>query len=125
VQIYPSDHPSVFIPTVESLNKLLKAAYFEIVSQSSYSSKLSRSRLIQRRGRIGAMKDGVTPVPSSSSKETSPPHCGAGKPYRLLQRTNRAFTICRPFEGVNQMHRYKPPFGLAAYGSRFCTTATA
>ncbi len=32
---------------------------------------------------------------------------------------DRAFTVCRPFAGVNDCHSFPPPFGLKAYDDRF------
>jgi len=37
---------------------------------------------------------------------------------------NRAFTVCTPFEGVNAMHTYEPPFELGEYDDRFRTSAS-
>jgi hypothetical protein len=31
----------------------------------------------------------------------------------------RVFTVCAPLHGVNELHGYKPPFGLEAYDDRF------
>jgi tRNA (mo5U34)-methyltransferase len=99
VQIDPSDHSlPIFVPTVESLNKLLKAAYLEPVSQSF----IFRVRPWRWHDRLRVSIDAV-----------------AGKQSRLPLRLNRAITVCRPFQGVNEMHHYKPPFGLAAYDDRF------
>jgi hypothetical protein len=38
---------------------------------------------------------------------------------------DRALTVCSAFEGENDMHRYKPPFGLDAYDDRFRKTKTS
>jgi len=32
---------------------------------------------------------------------------------------NRVFVVCEPFEGINPLHCYHPPFGLASYDPRF------
>jgi hypothetical protein len=29
------------------------------------------------------------------------------------------FTVCTPFEGVNELYAIEPPFGLKAYDDRF------
>jgi hypothetical protein len=36
---------------------------------------------------------------------------------------DRAFTVCISFEGVNNLHPYEPPFGLAQYDDRFRSQA--
>ena len=39
-------------------------------------------------------------------------------PDAALQ-SDRAFLVCRPFAGVNDMYRYRPHFGLHAYDTRW------
>jgi hypothetical protein len=34
------------------------------------------------------------------------------------------FTVCTPFEGVNAIHTYEPPFKLGDYDDRFRTSAS-
>jgi tRNA (mo5U34)-methyltransferase len=43
------------------------------------------------------------------------------QPDRNELQTDRAYMVCVPFEGVNDMYVYKPPFGLQAYDERFRT----
>jgi tRNA (mo5U34)-methyltransferase len=45
---------------------------------------------------------------------------------RLLDRAfvDRAFTVCTAFEGVNELHAYKPPFGLCVYDDRYSRKAS-
>ena len=80
-----------FLPTRYAFERFVQAAYLNITSQ--------------------ALLDAV-PAP------TRP------KWYRWRRRKeeilgSRAFTACRPFEGVNDCHTYAPPFGLKAYDERF------
>ena len=42
-------------------------------------------------------------------------------PDRDELQTDTAYMVCVPFEGVNEMHPYKPPFGLHVYDERFRT----
>ncbi|MEO5720213.1 MAG: DUF1698 domain-containing protein [Chthoniobacterales bacterium] len=86
---YRSDLPA-FLPSVPAFGNFVRAAYFEVVSQARLESEPPpRKRRWYRRAR----------------------------PSRMLW--NRAFTVCRPFEGVNECHPYAPPFGLKAYDERF------
>ena len=43
------------------------------------------------------------------------------KYYQSFDTTfvDEAFIVCRPFEGINEVHPYEPPFGLKKYDSRF------
>lgn len=41
------------------------------------------------------------------------------RPAKPVSPLDRAFTVCRPFEGTNELHYYRPPFGLSAYDDRF------
>ena len=43
--------------------------------------------------------------------------------YRGRRASCRLFTVCVPFEGVNELHPYRPPFGLDLYDSRFASRA--
>lgn len=78
-----------FLPSAPVFEKLLRAAYLPIASQAMLH-------------------------PDQEPKKP--------KWYRKQKRKflwNRAFTVCRPFEGVNECHAYAPPFGLKAYDDRF------
>jgi tRNA (mo5U34)-methyltransferase len=95
--IDPSDHSlPIFVPTTESLNKLLKAAYLGPESQS-FLEPVRRKIHLHWRDRLR----------------------GHYREIGRLPPINRAVTVCRPFQGNNDMHRYKPPFGLASYDDRF------
>jgi tRNA (mo5U34)-methyltransferase len=78
----------VFVPSAETLNSLVEAAYFRVQSQTCLHK------------------------PSPWYKRLG---------HRLLGRLplDRAFTVCRAWEGHNRLHPYKPPFGLAAYDQRY------
>ena len=40
-------------------------------------------------------------------------------PHRGNWRVGRLLLCCRPFQGSNPAHFYRPPFGLHAYDDRF------
>lgn len=91
----------VFVPTLDCLVSLLKAAYFEPVSQLFFN-----------------------PITPWTPKQRLKVYAEAitGKHGRLPHRMTRAVTICRPVELANVLHAYKPPFGLADYDPRFGET---
>lgn len=91
---------SVFIPTIEVLSSLLRAAYFEPVAQSF---------AIPIRPPTWREKLTICAQTVSSRRDRNPP------------RMNRALTVCRPFEGKNPLHTREPPFGLGQYDPRFRT----
>jgi hypothetical protein len=39
--------------------------------------------------------------------------------------SKRLFVACHPLEGANEIHCYKPPFGLHVYDHRFRNAAVA
>lgn len=90
-------HP-LFIPTPDGLTQMLMAAYLEAIRQEW----METPRKPSMRRRLAYLLETV----SSTSGET---------PAKL----NRMITVCRPFEGDNPTHLYKPPFGLGRYDSRF------
>ncbi|MEK6273880.1 MAG: DUF1698 domain-containing protein [Actinomycetota bacterium] len=86
--------PSLFIPSADVLNNLLRAAYLEVGSQRFLQTgprAWAKTVLNRMPGRLGLSK-------------------------RLV---DRALTVCVPFTGVNEVHDYEPPFGLAAYDDRY------
>jgi len=102
VQIDLSDHSlGIFVPTRQSLNQLLEAAYLRVISQS-----------LMRSPRLGGWVDQVR----------YHVRAGLGKRGHLPPRMNRAITVCKPFEGTNALYMYRPPFGLSVYDDRFRET---
>ena len=86
--------PGLVIPSKAALNNLLRAAYFEVRSQQFLKTgprAWAKTALERLPGRLGFSK-------------------------RLV---DRALTVCVPFSGVNELHDYEPPFGLAAYDDRY------
>lgn len=76
---------STFLPAEQLWNKMLRAAYFDIVSEHYFSIDFLKAR-----------------------KEL------IKEPY-----ADRKLIVCRPFEGENKLHYYKPPFGLDKYDKRW------
>lgn len=88
----------LYVPTARTLEKTLVATYFTQQSQTFLnSSPVAWGKSIWRR----------LMHPSS------------------LPSVDRAVTVCTPFEGVNALHDYRPPFGLHQYDERFRTPTKA
>jgi len=86
--------PGLVIPSKAALNNLLRAAYLEVRSQEFLKTgprAWAKTALERLPGRLGFSR-------------------------RLV---DRALTVCVPFTGVNELHDYEPPFGLAAYDDRY------
>lgn len=82
----------LYVPTMRTLEKSLGAAYLTAVSQAYLNSApRAWAKSVWRRF-------------------TRP---------RALPSVDRAVTVCRPFQGVNKLHDYRPPFGLHQYDDRF------
>jgi tRNA (mo5U34)-methyltransferase len=45
--------------------------------------------------------------------------------FRRGYDINRTLIVLRPFRGVNEIHKYKPPFGLHQYDDRFAQSSLA
>ena len=83
---------ATFLPSRQTLENLLKAAYLDIRYQQFQDTMAKRGikaalgRALQRFGR---------------------------------PTVDRAVTVCAPFTGINPLHRYEPPFGLARFDDRY------
>jgi hypothetical protein len=110
-----ADHTCEWLPTMEALEQLLHATYFSIISISSNlpdirppqtsikHSKHWRLRMVMEM--LKKSRPDTLALPTSSSPST-------------LHR-RQVFLKCAPFEGTNELHLYRPPFGLHRYDSRF------
>ena len=85
---------SAFVPSAPALENFLKAAYLQVRSQEWL-----------RPGPFRRVKGLVQHL----------------KRFNTISTTfiDRAFTVCTPFEGVNDLHTYEPPFNLGVYDERF------
>jgi tRNA (mo5U34)-methyltransferase len=84
---------SAFIPSRGTLNGMLRAAYLHVRQQTWPGQTPQGLRRI-----LHFLRTGQFPRPMT---------------------TERAVTVCMPFEGENPVHYYRPPFGLHAYDPRF------
>jgi tRNA (mo5U34)-methyltransferase len=84
----------LFVPTRDALSQMLRAAYFDIKSESTLQS--------WGRRQLMAILDAVKCI----------------APF-VPVTTDRFFTVCRAVKSKNQFHHYPPPFGLRAYDTRF------
>jgi tRNA (mo5U34)-methyltransferase len=95
----PSDPAlSVFVPHPNVLSQMLRAAYFEVVHQTS----MVKAPLFNWLEYAYFARRVVRP-----------------KYRRLPVNWNRTITICRPITGHNALHTYPPPFGLTQYDPRW------
>jgi tRNA (mo5U34)-methyltransferase len=83
---------SNFTPTVQVLAQMLEANYFRVVSQTPMTSRKWRRRL---RGIARIVRPSL--------------------PFHMT----RLVTVCQPFEGINTLYKYRPPFGLHRFDERF------
>jgi len=92
------DWPWTFLPSPSAFDSLVSAAYMRTQSRHF----LSPTWVGQLKGRLKGLRRkllGKAPIPIA----------------------DRSLTVCKAFEGTNDMHRYRPPFGLDAYDDRFNT----
>ena len=111
-----ADRTCEWLPTLGALEQLLRATYFSIISPDVPDIRppqppIKRSKHwwlrtvmeMLKKSRLGilALAHELEPMLPST-----------------LQR--RLFLKCAPFVGTNELHYYRPPFGLHKYDSRFC-----
>jgi tRNA (mo5U34)-methyltransferase len=91
---------SAFIPSAPALQNLLMLAYLRVQSQ-----------VWLRPGPFRIVKGLAQHL----------------RRFKTISTTfiDRAFTVCTPFEGVNAIHTYEPPFKLGDYDDRFRRSASA
>jgi tRNA (mo5U34)-methyltransferase len=132
---YP-DHRCEFLPTFEALEQVLQATYFTVSAHAHWSLYGDPRR--QRpaapaggpQGRLGwrwrlrmckqALKGSRSGVRELARRIDPPP--APGPPTAQLLN-GRVFLACAPFEGVRDLHLYRPPFGLHRYDQRFAASA--
>lgn len=85
---------SAFVPSAPALENLLSLAYLRVQSQAWL-----------RPGPFRRVKGLVQHLRRFKTISTA--------------FIDRAFTVCAPFEGVNALHTYEPPFDLGNYDDRF------
>ncbi len=100
------NYTSRFTPTREALHHLLRAAYFSVADATPLAAE-SLGRLGWR-WRVRMALQALRGSRRGMSALLPP-----------LYAARRVFLTCVPFEGVNDVHRNSPPFGLHVYDSRF------
>ena len=112
---------STFIPSIDTLDMMIKAAYMNVVSHAYFTPPS---------GTVSPPPSTVSPLrrwwkQSGVRKvwKSLPVH--RARPQQREQRAadvvhvDRTLLVCKPFVGTNETHRYKPSFGLTAYDPRF------
>jgi tRNA (mo5U34)-methyltransferase len=92
----------MFVPSAGAFQRMLGAAYLKVQWQAWLNPPPAPPWGV-RRG-----------VHWLRTRQWPPP-----RRHVLNNWVDRAFTACLPFEGVNELHYYKPPFGLDRYDDRF------
>jgi len=93
------DFPWTFLPSTSAFDSLVRAAYLRTESRDflcSTALALAKSRMKGWRNWLRGKKS--------------------------IPIVDRSLTVCSAFEGTNDMHRYRPPFGLDVYDDRFRTS---
>jgi tRNA (mo5U34)-methyltransferase len=90
---------SAFVPSFPAFETLLRVSYLRV-----------QSHVWLRQGGF-PRKDGTA----------------IGQLRYLLNKPSidRAFTVCTPFRGTNELHAYEPPFGLSVYDDRYRQAASS
>ena len=101
------DPVSLFLPSAPAFDGFLKAAYLNVCSRAWLSTTLPVQHPGAAPNRGGFMRW----MKSRFRRDSDAP------------AIDRAFTVCISFEGVNNLHPYEPPFGLAQYDDRFRSQA--
>ena len=111
---------ATFVPSIDTLDMMVKGAYFSIASRAYFSEYYAdpKNEVI-----TGSSLRRWWKSSSIRRKWKDSPFC-AKKPAPKVERpetvvSDRSLLVCRPFEGQNDMHYYKPPFGLDTYDSRY------
>ncbi len=93
-------HP-LFLPTPQVLAQMLQATYFQVTKQEWRAPPWLPSSGKRPLLRLRQWLKNVPPDPG------------------LPEGCERAIIVCKPFEGENPLHFYRPPLGLHRYDSRF------
>ena len=83
---------SAFVPSIPALETLLRVSYLRVQSHAWL-----RPRTFYKDGAAVQQLRYILNKPS----------------------VDRAFTVCTPFKGANDLHAYEPPFGLSVYDDRY------
>lgn len=117
----PSDYGGKFRPASPAFEHMIQSSYLSPTLQASLSGTRPPAPPPLPKGRLGwrwrlgmcmqALAGSRSGVHSHAKQIEPPPNLTPGD--------DRVFRVCVPFEGVNPIHFYKPPFGLHVYDDRF------
>lgn len=111
-----ADHNCEYLPHPDGFRQLTRAAYFTEVASAFLDppdppGRLGwRWRLRMCREVLRGSRDGIRALASPPMPDGSP---------RLKTSNRRMFLTCSPLIGTNDLHAYKPPFGLHRYDTRW------
>jgi tRNA (mo5U34)-methyltransferase len=111
------DHNCEIMPHPEALRQLARAAYFREAEEAFVDlsgAQAPRERLGWR-WRLGACWDVLR---GSRIRIQERMNVSGVRPPKTA-RVRRMFLACTAFEGTNELHAYKPPFGLHRHDDRF------
>jgi tRNA (mo5U34)-methyltransferase len=106
------DHHCEMLLTREAIEQMLRAAYFSELAWADQDASTSSG---SRPGRLGwRWRLRLCAQVLFGSRG------GLRAALRQVASVGRRFVVrCAPFVGVNELHAYRPPFGLHDYDSRF------
>ncbi len=120
-----SNHACEVLPSLGALRQILRAAYFSDASHVFMNPPRpapAPTRLEwRRRLRLcwHAMSGSSSGIREEIARTEPPAPAPEQRPARLVETSSRLFMTLTPFEGVNSLHDYRPPFGLDRYDPRF------
>ncbi len=98
-----------FLPSIDVLDMMIKASYFNISHRAYFAEYYAPRSPLRRWWKKSAMRR------MWKNSLLNPARARAKGDVGL----DRTLLVCQPFEGVNEMHYYNPPFGLSVFDPRF------
>jgi tRNA (mo5U34)-methyltransferase len=114
-----ADHTCEVLPHPEALRQLARAAYLEEAGRVFLDPRgpVGEPGWGWRR-RLRACRDGLAGARAWAREGLGLLGLGPGR-GRPRKASRRMFLTCTPFVGSNEVHVYRPPFGLHRYDDRF------
>lgn len=114
-----SNRTCEFLPHPDAYCQLVRAAYFEETGRAFLAPPEPPAPpppgRLGWRWRLGTCLSAL----KGSRSELNARLSAVAPPDPPQTSYRRTFLTCKPFEGVNALHAYVPPFGLDAYDPRF------